>query len=590
MTSLSFRNFARPLLGLASAVLGLAVAAHAQSVTTLPAGQVGVAYTPFSLTFTTPPSAGSIYSILSNEAGETGLPSGMSINSSTGSISGTPQQSGTFTGRISISSGVETNNFPFSLTIAPAPSAPVITSATTALGAVGEEFTYLIAASNSPTSFNVGILPPGLSHSAGTISGTPTTAGTYTVNLSANNIGGTGPGATVTITIEPSGPVPTITSAASVSANLDTAFTYQIVASESPTSYAASGLPVGLSVNTATGAITGTPTVGGVFTSTLTASNGNGASSAFSLQFVLGPVSAVNSASTLSGFTGVAVSSYQLTGTNSPTSFNVGALPSGLSYNSSTRQITGTPAAAGHTDVTISANNAVGQGLPFTLAIQIASPTGPAISAHPASQTKNAGESVTFTVVATGAPAPTYQWKKGSTDISGATTSSYTIDAVTSNDAGNYTVVVTNIAGSVTSDAATLTVNQTGYSAWRALKFTTLEAADQAVSGPTADPDTDGLMNLVEYAFDSNPKSATTANLPIVTVTSTEWIFTYTRPADRPDLTYAVQFTTNFANWTGTGVTHERTVEGATETWQGRIPRATGANIFFRLQVQLAPP
>jgi len=60
--------------------------------------------------------------------------------------------------------------------------------------------------------------------------------------------------------------------------------------------------------------------------------------------------------------------------------------------------------------------------------------------------------------VATGTPAPTYQWKKGGVNISGATNSTYTIASVVSGDAGSYTVSVTNSVSSVTSTAATLTV------------------------------------------------------------------------------------------------------------------------------------
>lgn len=81
----------------------------------------------------------------------------------------------------------------------------------------------------------------------------------------------------------------------------------------------------------------------------------------------------------------------------------------------------------------------------------------PSITTHPSSQTICAGSSVTFSVTATGSSL-TYQWRKGGTNISGATGSSYTIPSVASSDAGNFDVVVSN-GTSVTSNAATLTVN-----------------------------------------------------------------------------------------------------------------------------------
>jgi pectate lyase/pectin methylesterase-like acyl-CoA thioesterase len=87
-------------------------------------------------------------------------------------------------------------------------------------------------------------------------------------------------------------------------------------------------------------------------------------------------------------------------------------------------------------------------------------PTGtPTITTQPASQTVVAGQSVTFTVAGTGTPAPTYQWYRNNTLISGATSASYTIASVANGDAGGYTVVLTNSEGTVTSSGAMLTVN-----------------------------------------------------------------------------------------------------------------------------------
>src|SRR5208283_214694 len=83
----------------------------------------------------------------------------------------------------------------------------------------------------------------------------------------------------------------------------------------------------------------------------------------------------------------------------------------------------------------------------------------PVITTQPASQTVLTGASVTFTAGASGTPAPTYQWQFNGTAISGATSASYTIASAAVGNAGTYTVVATNCAGSATSTGAVLTVN-----------------------------------------------------------------------------------------------------------------------------------
>ena len=82
-------------------------------------------------------------------------------------------------------------------------------------------------------------------------------------------------------------------------------------------------------------------------------------------------------------------------------------------------------------------------------------PTAPTISTQPTDATVLTGDTPTFSVAATGM-GDTYQWKKNGTAISGATSSSYTAPAATwSDDGAQYTAVVTNAAGSATSNAAT---------------------------------------------------------------------------------------------------------------------------------------
>ena len=81
----------------------------------------------------------------------------------------------------------------------------------------------------------------------------------------------------------------------------------------------------------------------------------------------------------------------------------------------------------------------------------------PVITVQPTNQTVNAGGTLSLSVTATGATG--YQWKKGGTDISGATSATFSKTNVTTADAGSYTCVVTGAGGSVTSSAATVTVN-----------------------------------------------------------------------------------------------------------------------------------
>ena len=85
--------------------------------------------------------------------------------------------------------------------------------------------------------------------------------------------------------------------------------------------------------------------------------------------------------------------------------------------------------------------------------------SAPVFTTQPVSKTVTTGSAVTFTSVASGLPAPTYQWRKNGTAISGATGATYTIASVAASDAGTYSVVATNSVGSATSTGAVLTVN-----------------------------------------------------------------------------------------------------------------------------------
>ena len=88
-----------------------------------------------------------------------------------------------------------------------------------------------------------------------------------------------------------------------------------------------------------------------------------------------------------------------------------------------------------------------------------AAAVAPSITTQPASQTVAAGQIATFSVIAAGTAPLTYQWQRGGANISGATSPSYSTAATTSADNGaSFLVILSNSTGSVTSNAATLTV------------------------------------------------------------------------------------------------------------------------------------
>jgi len=86
-------------------------------------------------------------------------------------------------------------------------------------------------------------------------------------------------------------------------------------------------------------------------------------------------------------------------------------------------------------------------------------PTPPTITSQPLSKATNLAANVTFAVGVTGAPPIYFQWRFNGASIASATASSYTKNNVQATNAGNYSVVVSNRAGVVTSSNAVLTVN-----------------------------------------------------------------------------------------------------------------------------------
>jgi len=118
-------------------------------------------------------------------------------------------------------------------------------------------------------------------------------------------------------------------------------------------------------------------------------------------------------------------------------------------------------AADSGTQFTVTISNSMGAvtSNPATLTVT-ASNVAPTIATQPANQTVAAGQTATFTVVATGASPLTYRWQKNSAAIAGATSASYTTPPTVSADNGaQFQVTVSNSLGSILSSAATLTIS-----------------------------------------------------------------------------------------------------------------------------------
>jgi len=128
------------------------------------------------------------------------------------------------------------------------------------------------------------------------------------------------------------------------------------------------------------------------------------------------------------------------TGTGSP--IVVSGLNNGIAYN-----------------ISVTATTSGGTGLAGVASTTSTPGIVPSISTQPANQSVSVGSSVNFSTIASGTAPLSYQWYKGSNAISGATSSSYSINTVAAADAGSYSVVISNSTGSITSSSATLTVN-----------------------------------------------------------------------------------------------------------------------------------
>jgi hypothetical protein len=228
-----------------------------------------------------------------------------------------------------------------------------------AMTASGGTPTYSYAITN-------GVLPTGLSLSGGTISGTPTTAGPYSFDVVATDSAGT----PKTVTNHFSGEVLSsgigITPTLMPAMNVGTPFTQAMTASGGTGPYtwavAFGSLPAGLSLNTSTGVISGTPTTAGSFLFALSATDSTTAvveawySGVVAIEIISVTPSALP---TLFEFVNIGVQ-FNASGGVAPYAWSTTGAVSGMSINAATGLLSGAPLGAGTFSMTVKATDANG--------------------------------------------------------------------------------------------------------------------------------------------------------------------------------------------------------------------------------------
>lgn len=302
------------------------------------------------------------------------------------------------TGPLSARSGAVVPNFSPSL-VFPAPPA----------GEVGVAYSVQLAATNGTSPFtwavSAGALPPGLnlSSAGGLLSGTPTAAGSYPFTVQIVDASGQTASKAVTLVIAAA---PSLTFAPDPG-EVAVAYSQQPTVSggTAPFTWAvtAGSLPAGVSINSATGLISGTPTAAGTFSVTVavTDSFGQVASKTVSVVIVAQPTLTFSTPSAAQ--VGVSyTTAFDVTGGTLPLTWSIsaGTLPPGLALDASTGILSGMPTTAGNSPVTVSVVDARGQTANRSITLVVGA--GPIVVTKTASTSSAvAGGVVSYTITVT---------------------------------------------------------------------------------------------------------------------------------------------------------------------------------------------
>jgi hypothetical protein len=381
-----------------------------QTITvTKPGVTTGTVDTPFSQTFTQSGVGTHTPATFTLNSGS--LPSGLSL-STAGVLSGTPDQPGTFPITVKVTDANGCTGVSSTYTLVIACQTITVTNPATTTGTVAvafsQTFTQSGVGTHTPATFTTAsTLPTGFTLStAGVLSGTTNQHGTFPIVVTVTDVNGcTGTGATYNLVINCQ--TITVTNPGVTTGTVGTPFSQTFTQSGAiggATFTTASTLPLGLSLSTA-GVLSGTPTQSGTFPIVVTVTDGNGCTgtgSTYTLIIACNVINVTNPATT-TGTAGVAFSAtFTQSGGNGTIVWSkTGALPAGISLNSSTGVLSGTTTATGSFPITVTAtdaNGCTGTGPTYTLVINCQTVT----VTNPGTTTGTAGVAFSQTFTASG--------------------------------------------------------------------------------------------------------------------------------------------------------------------------------------------